>query len=247
MRRSLLLLLVGCLAAGAWRAPFARTLPAPYDAAGQVQLLEEILREYPLRYEIQAIDLFEEDRPYAPRANSTMLSDVRRIFRAPEGAAFEREAALLRARLGESVRFERALFLHSSFELPGRQSYWLQPAEPILVRGKALRASLWVHSDMYRHRLWLLFRTASGRDVRADAGPLLWRGWRRLDVALPAELQRRGRRQERPYDHHFTGFLIESSPHSDAGDFALMLDDVLVLTDLEELRYPGTELLDAWD
>lgn len=247
MRPLLKLLLLLCAASVTAGAPLARTLPAPYDAAGQVQMLEEILREDGRRYELQVIDLFEDDRPYAPRANSTMLSDVRRIFRAPEGAPFEREGALLRARLGEATSFERALFLHSSFELPGQQSYWLQPAEPILVRGKLLRASLWVHSDMYRHRLWLLFRTASGREVRADAGPLLWRGWRRLDVGLPAELQRRGRRQERPYDHQFTGFLIESSPHSDAGDFALMIDNALVLADLEELRYPGTELLDVWD
>jgi hypothetical protein len=145
------------------------------------------------------------------------------------------------------VNFERSLFIHSSFRLPGKEQYWLKASRPLLIQGQLLRASLWIHSNMYKHSLSLLFRNADGRTVKAPVGNLLWHGWRRLDIALPAELYRRGRLADRRYAHYFSGILIESHPLAEAGDFAIMLDNFLVLSDIKEFEYPGYEQADIWE
>lgn len=228
----------------------AREYPAPYDAAGQVEVLDRLIETTGGRYRLWPTDLFEEQRLYRPRGNSTMLSDVRFLFKTPDQPAFRREAEVIRSRLRspdgntgpDPLRFERSLFVHTSFEIPGRQSYRLEAAEPVVVRGQLYRASLWVHSRMYRHSLSLLFRNADGREVRAPLGPLLWHGWRRLEVQLPPELYRRGRNLERRYRHEFLGFVIKSHPKSQPGDVALLFDNLLIVSDIQELAYPGAEL-----
>ncbi|MBX7057490.1 MAG: hypothetical protein K1X75_05445 [Leptospirales bacterium] len=229
------------------RSPEARSLPQPYDAEAQIQIWTGLLRSEPERYELTAIDLFEPDSaPYAPRANSTMLADLRYLFRTPESAAFQAEGRLLQERSGGDPTFERSLFVHTSFELPGQQSFFFAPRIPLHVRGQVLRIGLWVRSDMYRDRLWLVFRSAGGREVRADAGTLQFRGWRRLDLSPPPELFAESRLMEHPYDHQFLGFLIESSPHSEAGAIAIQLDNLTALVDMQRLRYPGAEYIDGW-
>lgn len=258
----------------AWPAPgFSREYPAPYDAAGQIAVLDELIETTAGRYRLYAADLFEEQHRYAPRANSTMLSDVRFLYRPVSDPAFAAERKLLARRLRQSdtgtgvlwqtnndlrrnrqnadaanagqpggPEFERSLFVHTSFEVPGRQSYRLEVSEPIVLEGQLYRASVWVHSRMYRHTISLLFRSANGHEVRVPLGPLLWRGWRRLDVALPPELFQRGRQIGRRYRHEFVGFLIKSHPKAQPGDVALLFDNLLVLSDVRELSYPGAEL-----
>ena len=242
-REWLLGALLGLVAAGL----SARELPAPYDADGQVEMLDQLIESYGGRYRLWPVDLFENERQYAPVANSTMLSDVRSIYKTPEQPAFAREAAVIENRwipassAPEKLGFSRSLFVHTSFEIPGRQSYRLEVQQPAVIEGQLFRASLWVHSNMYRHGLELLFRNADGREVRVPLGPLLWHGWRRLEVQLPPELYRRGRHIERRYRHEFLGFLIRSHPKTEPGDVALLFDSLLVVSDVQELGYPGVE------
>ncbi|MEQ9362896.1 MAG: flagellar filament outer layer protein FlaA [Leptospirales bacterium] len=228
----------------------AREYPAPYDAAGQVEVLDQLIETTGGRYRLWPVDLFEEQRLYRARANSTMLSDVRFLHKTPDDPAFLRENEVIQNRLRpgdgnagpDRLAFQRSLFVHTSFEIPGRQSYRLEAGEPVVVRGQLYRASIWVHSRMYRHGLSLLFRNADGHEVRAPLGPLLWHGWRRLEVQLPPELYRRGRNLERRYRHEFLGFLLTSHPKSEAGDVALMFDNLLIVADIQEIAYPGAEL-----
>lgn len=225
----------------------ARELPRPYDANAQVNLWRSLLESAPDRYELIIADLFESDSaPYAPRANSTMLSDVQLLFRVPDAGAFREEAALIQSQSERGFQFERSLFVHTSFELPGQQNYFLRASRPVVLRGQITRLGLWVHSNMYAHRLALVFRSAAGKEVQCDAGSLLFRGWRRLDLNPPPELYAESRLMERPYDHLFLGFLIESSPHAEAGDLALMFDNLTAISDMQRLRYPGAEYIDGW-
>ena len=92
---------------------------------------------------------------------------------------------------------------------------------------------------MYRHRLLLVFRSASGQQLRVDAGYLLWRGWRRLDLELPGQLSETSRLSELSGEHLFEGILIQSSPAGKAGDVALSIENLLNLADADPAAYPG--------
>ena len=217
---------------------------APNDAAGQVQLLDWLLSSEGGRYSLLVAEPFENTRPWRPRAASNPLATVSYVFRTPEGPAFEREKALVEAHATSD--FRQSLFIHTSFEIPGRESFWVQPAEPIRLQGQLLRCTLWVHSNGYLHSLSLLFKNADGREVRVHAGSLHWTGWRRLDLQLPRSLFRRGRRATNRYQHELTGLLITSHPLAEPGDVALMLDQLLIVADTSEFRYPGFEQRDGW-
>lgn len=219
-------------------------MPKPYDALGQVKLLDWILSEKPRSYRLLLADSFENIRPWRPRAASTQLSDVRFVYKTPVGRAFEREKLIIDG--FTKTNHEQSLFIHTSFDVPGRQVYWLRPDIEVRLPGKLFRASLWVHSNSYLHRLVLLFENANGKEVRVSAGSLYWKGWRRLDLQLPQSLFKRGRRAKNRYLHKFTGFLIISHPRADPGDVALLLDNLIVLTDIREFRYPGVEYSDNW-
>lgn len=242
--------LVVSLLAGAGallRAPLgAAELPKPYDALGQVNLLDGILSEQPTRYRLLVVDTFENQRPYRPWANSTQLSDVRYIFKTPDSKAFLLEQELVRGWYDGEPAFEQALMVHTSFTLPGRQSYRLLPGEPVTLRGQLFRGSVWVHSHTYRHSLSLVFENADGREVIVPLANLHWDGWRRLSFTLPVELFRRGRRADNRYNHKFTGILIKSHPLGEAGPVAIMLDNLLIVADVQEFQYPGYEYLDKW-
>ena len=226
--------------------PGLRSVPRPAanDEIGQVQLLDWLLSSEGGRYSLLVPEPFEGQRPWSARAASNPLSSLNYVFRTPEGPAFEREKALVEAHT--TSEFRQSLFVHTSFEIPGRESFWFRPAEPIILVGQLLRLSMWVHSNGYLHSLSLLFRNADGHEVRVHAGSLHWAGWRRLDLQLPPALFRRGRRATHRYRHELTGLLITSHPLAKPGDVALMFDQLLIVADTSEFRYPGFEQTDSW-
>lgn len=218
-------------------------MPGPNDALGQVRLLDYLLSGEDGRYRLLVADSFE-GRPWAARAASNPLAQVSYIYKTPDNEAFKREQSLLETYTRDG--FRQSLFIHTSFETPGRESFWIRPATPVKLEGQLLRCSLWVHSEGYLHTLVLLFRNADGQKVNVDLGGLHWKGWRRIDVQLPPALFRRGRGATNRYTHQLTGILIRSHPLSEPGDVALMLDHLLVVSDVAEFRYPGFEYRDAW-
>ena len=225
---------------------FAAPLPKPYDALGQVVRLDWSMSVNP-DFRLLVVDTFEKQRPWKARETTRPLNDVRFIYKSPSGEAFNRERQILdNLPLGVELGYEQSLLVHSAFELPGKESYLLIPREKLRLHGQLHSASLWVHSNMYLHRLFLLFVNADGRKVTVDAGLLNWHGWRRLSIKLPPSLFRRGRRATRRYTHFFTGFLIKSHPRQDAGDFALQFDNFLILSDFRELKGGGMEYQDSW-
>lgn len=217
-----------------------------YDPQGQLRVLDELLAMKPEHYRLTLIDSFERMRPYRARAASNSHSDIYFVHRIPPGRAFRTERNLIHGWTTGDTTFEQSLLIHTTVEIPGEQNFHIIPQENVMISGQPFRASLWVHSNMYRHKLILLFENADGQEVRVTAGRLDWNGWRRLDIRLPEELYRRGRGPGRLFGGKFTGFLIETSPHSEAGDMAVMLDNFLVVTDILALQYPGSEIMDTW-
>ena len=223
----------------------AAEFPKAYDPEGQVNYISQFMKEFSDRYSLQLADGFERDILYSPRANSTDLSDIRFLFKTPDKKAFENEKLLILEYAAKDASFERSLFIHTSFNIPG-QNFHLIPHKALILKGQLIRASVWIHSNNTMNSLSLLFNNASGKDVEVNLGRLNWNGWKRIDVQLPASLYRRGKNYATRYRHSFTGFLIRSPTGRDTQNATLMIDNLLVMSDIKELSYPGNEILDDW-
>lgn len=219
--------------------------PGPLDFEGQVRILRAILKEQSPRYRLLPVDLFESKQSYKTRANSSMLDDRRYVFKKPEHSAFQLEMRLIR-RYQPAAGAERSLFIHTAFEIPGRQAYQLLLTKSVILPGQLTRASIWVYSNHYAHRLDFLFQNANGARIRVHGPTLSWYGWRRLELDLPASLYHRGHRIDHRYKHSFLGFVIQSSSRARAGAINIGLDNFLIMSDFQELNYPGTEFDDIW-
>lgn len=220
--------------------------PKPYDADGQVKFLDQLLAEFSGRIRLLPVDLFEGEIQYRPRAASTDLCDIRSLELGPQSEASVAEGAVIAKYAKADASFERSLFIHTSFNIPG-QTLRIMPHNRIQLRGQLLRVSLWIHSKSYRHSLSLMFVNTDGREVEVPVGQLTWEGWRRIDLRLPRSLYQRGKRLEMRYLRHFDGFLIRSAQPEEPGNLAIMIDNLLVLSDFGELNYPGIEILDEWN
>ncbi|EHQ05958.1 MAG: hypothetical protein F9K24_14185 [Leptonema illini] len=217
----------------------ARSYPPAYDAPASVRAWQELAKDD--RYRILTVEPFE-DRPYRPYAPSTELADIRYLYDSSDEEAFRFESMLT----GQERESRRSLLVMTSFTVPGRQIFQFKPIEPIRIEGQPYRLAVWVRSQEYLHRLEFLFRNADGRLIRVDAGRLYWKGWRRLDLTLPAELHRMGRRITHRTGAAFEGIVIYSHPKSDPGAISLQFDSLLILSDFSGLRYPGGEVVDEW-
>ncbi len=221
----------------------AAELPSPYDADGRISILERFLSER-RGYRLFVADNFEGERRYHTRAASTQLSYIGFVKRTPEGKAFQRELDIMDDR-GQGSDHDQSLFAHFSFENPGKNVFQILPDEPVQIPGIPQRISLWVNGES-NNSLVLLFQNSDGKEVRVNAGRLDHRGWTRIDLEAPELLKLRGRRLERRYTTRFLGFVVESSPREPAGDFTLMIDNLLILTDLSERLIQGEEIPDTW-
>ena len=219
--------------------------PKSYDAEGQVNFLVQFLTKFSDRYALLLTDGFEKEFLYYPRNNSTDLADIRYIFRTPENKAFENEKSIVLKYAETNATFERSLFIHTSFNIPG-QNFHIIPHKPIALKGQLYRASIWIHSNNSNNSFSLLFKNASGKDVEVNLGRLNWNGWKRLDKELPKSLYRRGKNFATRYRHTFTGFLIRSPTGRDTENASLMIDNFLIVSDIKEISYPGSEILDNW-
>ena len=100
----------------------------PTTPAEQLRVLDGLLDRFKGRYEWLLIESFESNRPYSLHAPSTPLSDIRYLRKTPDLPVFTQENALLTKHTGED-KFQRSLFLHTSFETPGKEHSFLTPQE----------------------------------------------------------------------------------------------------------------------
>lgn len=247
LRRAGTLLLVSALVLPVFssRGLRANAYPPPYDARGRVLALEALLNTQGDRYSLTVLEPFEALRQYRPHAPSTELAEARYVYQTPDVPGFAEELRIVEA-FGENQTNNQSLLLQCSFTSPGRQHFEIRPSEPLRINGQPYRLSLWIHSQSYRHRIEFIFRNADGQTVRVDGGPLNWKGWRRLDLTLPARLYRAGRRVNHRFGAQLDAIVIHSHPGEEPGAMALLLDQLLVLTDMQLLKYPGGGIVDSW-
>ena len=217
----------------------ARSYPPSYEAESGVNAWQELAEDD--RYHIIVADPFEDTvyRPYAP---STELADIRYIYDSPLSKAFNTESFLT----GQSDQSRRSLLVMTSFTIPGKQNFQFKPDQPIVIRGQPYRLAVWIRSNEYRHRIEFLFRNADSKLIRVDGGQLYWKGWQRLDITLPANLHKLGRRIGHQTGATFEGIVIYSNPKSAPGNITLQFDSLLILSDFNRLNYNGAEIVDEW-
>lgn len=227
-------------------------VPPSYDPAKGLEFFRKVLLEQSPQYLLLEGDLFEKDEKdeetYFAYAPANILADIRYIPKLPDPPElFAKEKQMIQKYLGNQKRFSSSLFIQTAFNNPGKDNFVLKRRWPVPLQGKILRASLWVHSQNYPHRLVLLFQKASGHPISVSAGNLFWRGWRRLDLNLAyAGLEAGKRKNSSKYRHKFLGFRILSAPNSKPGSVSLLIDNFLLLSDRRGTDYPGSEIEDRW-
>ena len=230
---------------------YAGELPLSYDPLRGLEFFRKILEEQRLRYILLEGDLFEKGKEgsYFAYAPTNILADIRYISKLPlPKELFDKEKQMIQKYIGPKKGFASSLFIQTAFNNPGEESFVLKRHQPALLQGKVLRASLWVHSQGYPHRLVLLFQRANGRALSVSAGNLFWRGWRRLDLNLNHTKLGTDRRKNRSdYKAKFLGFRIQSAPNSEPGSLSLLFDNFLLLSEQQGKDYPGSEIEDSWD
>jgi hypothetical protein len=222
-------------------AAIAAELPGPLDFSGQVAVLSRMMGGETGRYRATVIDDFEGERIWKPHAAGAQLDEVQFLKMRPDHPAFEEEGGLCRVS-GD----EKSLFLHFAFQNPGKEHFTIRPASPIRLAAQPVRISFWLHSNRYLHTMSLLLKNADGLEIRVPAGRLDFRGWRRIELDLPVQMHERGRRLERRYSSQFLGIAIESNPHEPAGQAAISIDQMILLSDYADFRYPGADIQDTW-
>lgn len=222
----------------------AAPVPKADNELERVLVLKDILSKHQNEYILYAAEPFENIRLWKSYASSTPLDDLRYLNKTPDSRAFSIESAL--KTLPPQEKSAKSLFLQISFESPGKQVYQIQPKDPILIKGRLSALSLWVHSNRYRHSMTLLFRNASEKIIRIEAGNLNWFGWKRLYIPVNTRNFGPNKNQAGKFEHQLIGILIRSHKKEDPGSVSLMLDNLLILSDIREMRYPGSEHQDSW-
>ena len=208
-----------------------------------MELLRRILEIYPDRYTLHLIDDFESDPGWKDRG-STSLAHWQMIRKTPDEEAARREQDLIRSVYPESTGLH-SLFLHTSFTLPGQQTFKLCRIHTEWIEGAPRKVSLWVHSTEILHTLSLEFETRDRSRILVPLPDLDYQGWRRLEASLPVSLFAPDLRRQ-DYAFRFRCLVLRSSPLEKAGDLSLLLDSFLILTENNSALRPGMEQNDDW-
>ncbi len=196
---------------------------------------------------LQIGDSFEKEQPYKFYASSNVLTDIRYVEKIPNTEIFHEENRLLNKYTGQrAIASSKSLYLQSAFDFPGKGNCFLKSHEPLLLKGRLLEVSIWVHSQKYPHHLYLIFLTKQKKYIAVSLGKLLWKGWRRLHIPIPKKNFQVTRIIGKNSDYYFLGFKIISSPYSSSGAFSLLFDNLLFLVDPYHKVYHGSEIKDNW-
>jgi hypothetical protein len=222
----------------------AGEVPDPADDAGRVQILKKTLSSGSERFILIPAELFEQDRIWRVYNPSTALNIISFTEKTPSGPVFTEENDLIKS-FYPSYNSRYSLMIHTSFEHPGTEQFRMIPSHEILLPETILRLSVWVHSESYAHRLILLFEDSRQKEIRVNLGSLDFKGWKRIEKNLPAELStyfyhgRPNGRQSR-----LKAVIIESGSSEKRGDATILLDSLLILG--EKDKRTETEKPEPW-
>lgn len=206
-----------------------------------------ILDKFKNRYKLFAIDMFEEKQPWIAKVNSSMLSRVSYIKKIPDMPEFEQEKSLIKKYIGNKYSFKKSLSIHTSFDLPGEQNYYLYSTIQKQIIANPKQVSVWINSNNYKHTLYLEIETIQNKTYQLKIARLNFSGWKRFTANLPASVFKRPKSSSITQNHLFKGFVIKSHPRQKAGSLNILIDDLIVICDLQILQYPGSEIQDVWE
>lgn len=131
---------------------------------------------------------------------------------------------------------------------PGYDRLILHPPEKDLIyhTGRPIAIAVWVYGRKKRHTLYARFSTAFGKTQSVRLGSLDFRGWERLEAAIPVSLQKRNARNSNRFEFNFEGFKLVSEPASKEGLSFFIFDLVTILIDHSDRDYPGSDISDLW-
>ncbi len=229
---------------------WANELPKPYHFAAGLGMMQSLIsQEGQGLYRLLDVDLFEEKsccyKPYGSYSQNNLVLYVKKR---PQHSVFNQESDLIAKSIG-SKNVQESLFVQTSFRIPSQagEHLILYKDKPVALEGRLLFASLWIHSQNYSHHMYLLFQRER-KSIRVPLGRLLWQGWRRVFVKLPASM-RNTTRLLKNSSIFYKGLQITaaaSAKGEQERQLSLLIDRLLILAYQSKYRYPGAQMPDTW-
>lgn len=213
----------------------------------QIYFLDQLLSTSE-NLKIQVIDDFETnqyfvfDPPTPLHQLEVVYKNPRLSFIKEQKRAFELEEVLVGG-WGNTKTFDKSLMFYYSVDIPGRQHFRIIPKENIFIYGQPIRYSLWIHSKNYPDKFFLVFKVGN-REIKIFVAELSWNGWRRIENHLPKNFTYLPKLNKPAYYYQFRGFFIQTTNNTTVGNREILLDHLLILSDIQKLQYPGSEILD---
>lgn len=122
----------------------------------------------------------------------------------------------------------------------------VKPPHEYVVKGLGRQLSVWALGRNFRHTLYVKMRDYRGRIHKLRLGRLDYLGWRKLTVTIPGWLPQSTRYSMLDKNLHFVSLFIQSDNHEVAGQFYFYVDELSMLVDKTEMKYPGSLIKDTW-
>jgi hypothetical protein len=213
----------------------------------QVYFLDQLLNTSD-NLHLQIIDDFESNQ-YFVFDPPTPLHQLEVVYKNPELSrnkeikrAFQLEQVLVGG-WGKTKTFDKSLMFYYNVDIPGKQNFRLIPKDTIFIYGQPIRYSLWIHSKNYSDKLYLVFKIGN-KEFNVFIAQLNWTGWKRIENQLPKNFFYLPKLNKPPHYYQFRGFFIQTISNSETGNREILLDHLLILSDVKKLQYPGAEILD---
>lgn len=147
---------------------------------------------------------------------------------------------------GDQIDKNHFLGIKTYFKERGFDRVELMPPHEYIIKGKARQVSIWVLGRKYRHTLFVKFRDYKGRTHNVRLGRLDFFGWRKMTATIPGYIPQSTRFALLDKNLHFVSLFVTSDVHEVGGDFYFYVDDLEILVDRSEAKYPGSEIRDNW-
>jgi hypothetical protein len=237
MKRILLILLMMCIAVGAFAQTSGRDIGTSDAAQVGVDTAQQELVEI-------SISKFEDAgmwRSQMPR--DAGISSIRKI----EGGPLDNEAIEQEEKLGIVEADDYVLGAKVAFYKRSITSFSVFPSNPMPVEGICKTVSVWVIGRNTNHMLKLLIKDHFGTQAEVTMGPLNFTGWKKMSVAIPTHIVQRNYHYNNKMGIEILGFRVDVDPKEAYGNYYIYFDDLRATTDLfSENNRDEDDIADVW-
>ena len=184
--------------------------------------------------------------PLFPNARTNSQKELHDLFL--NDLKFLRESADIQKR-AKVVDQKYAYEVKCFFFNPGLDFLDIEPSierQKEALPGQPRLIALWVYGYNKRHTLHAVFSNSSNHKVSVPMGRLDFFGWERIEVQVPAIIQKRNPKNANRFDFTFHGFRVKSQRNEEPGMFLFTFDAVMILSDKGAEEYPGALIKDKW-